>query len=89
VAKSLDSFNCRSTLNVDGTDYTYYSLIEAEKNGLTGISALPFSMKVILENLLRNEDGRASRRTTFEAVAAWLTNKGKPRPKSPTARRAC
>jgi aconitate hydratase len=37
---------------------------EAEKNGLTGISKLPFSMKVILENLLRNEDGRASRRTT-------------------------
>jgi aconitate hydratase len=59
VAKSLDSFNCRSTLKVDDTEYVYYSLVEAEKNGLTGIAALPFSMKVLLENLLRNEDGRS------------------------------
>jgi aconitate hydratase len=77
VAKSLDSFNCRSTLNVNGTDYTYYSLIEAEKNGLTGVSTLPFSMKVILENLLRNEDGRTVKKDDILAVAAWLTNKGK------------
>ena len=58
MAKSLDSFNCRSTLKVGDTEYVYYSLTEAEKNGLTGIAALPFSMKVLLENLLRNEDGR-------------------------------
>ncbi|EDQ35147.1 aconitate hydratase 1 [Hoeflea phototrophica DFL-43] len=77
MAKSLDSFNCRSTLSVDGTDYTYYSLIEAEKNGLTGVAALPFSMKVILENLLRNEDGRTVKKDDILAVAAWLTNKGK------------
>jgi aconitate hydratase len=89
VAKSLDSFNCRSTLNVDGTDYVYYSLIEAEKNGLTGISKLPFSMKVLLENLLRNEDGRTVKKDDILAVAAWLTNKGKPKPRSPIARRAC
>lgn len=54
----IDSFNCRRTLKVGGKEYTYYSLIEAEKNGLEGISRLPFSMKVILENLLRFEDGR-------------------------------
>ncbi|WP_394691487.1 aconitate hydratase AcnA [Hoeflea sp.] len=77
MAKSLDSFNCRSTLTVDGTDYTYYSLIEAEKNGLTGVSQLPFSMKVLLENLLRNEDGRTVKKDDILAVAAWLTNKGK------------
>ena len=77
MAKSLDSFNCRSTLKVDDADYVYYSLVEAEKNGLTGISALPFSMKVILENLLRNEDGRTVKKDDILAVVAWLTNKGK------------
>ena len=76
MAKSLDSFNCRSTLKVGDTDYVYYSLVEAEKNGLTGISALPFSMKVILENLLRNEDGRTVKKDDILAVVAWLTNKG-------------
>jgi len=77
VANSLDSFNCRSVLNVEGTDYVYYSLVEAEKNGLTGVSTLPFSMKVILENLLRNEDGRTVKKDDILAVVAWLTNKGK------------
>jgi hypothetical protein len=77
VAKSLDSFKCRSTLNVGGTEYVYYSLAEAEKNGLTGISALPFSMKVLLENLLRNEDGRSVKKADIQAVAAWLNDKGK------------
>ena len=77
MSKSLDSFNCRSTLSADGVEYTYYSLVEAEKNGLTGISALPFSMKVLLENLLRHEDGGTVKKADIEAVAAWLTNKGK------------
>ncbi|MEQ8480238.1 MAG: aconitate hydratase AcnA [Hoeflea sp.] len=77
MAKSLDSFNCRSTLKVGDTEYVYYSLTEAEKNGLTGIAALPFSMKVLLENLLRNEDGRTVKKDDIEAVVSWLTNKGK------------
>ncbi len=47
-----------STLKVGAKTYAYYSLPVAEKNGLKGISRLPFSMKVLLENLLRNEDGR-------------------------------
>nr|MCU0733683.1 hypothetical protein [Hyphomonas sp.] len=55
---SLDSFKCRRTLTADGQSYTYYSLPEAEKNGLPGLSRLPFSMKVLIENLLRSEDGR-------------------------------
>ncbi len=54
--QSIDSFKCRKILNVDGKEYVYFSLIEAEKNGLTGISKLPYSMKVVLENLLRFED---------------------------------
>ncbi|MEP3436068.1 MAG: aconitate hydratase AcnA, partial [Hoeflea sp.] len=76
MAKSLDSFNCRSVLNVEGTEYVYYSLVEAEKNGLTGIASLPFSMKVILENLLRNEDGGTVKKQDILAVAAWLSDKG-------------
>ena len=74
---SLDSFNCRKTLTVGGKTYVYYSLIEAEKNGLTGISQLPYSMKVLLENLLRNEDGRSVTKDDIQAVADWLTDKGK------------
>ena len=56
---SLDSFKCRKTLKVGGKTYVYYSLPAAEKNGLKGISKLPYSMKVLLENLLRHEDGRS------------------------------
>lgn len=72
----LDSFNCRSTLTVDGVDYVYYSLPKAEANGLAGISKLPYSMKVLLENLLRNEDGRSVTKKDIENVAAWLSDKG-------------
>ena len=76
MSQSLDSFNCRRTLNAGGAEYTYFNLVEAEKNGLTGISKLPFSMKVLLENLLRNEDGRSVTKESISAVAAWLTDKG-------------
>jgi len=73
---NIDSFKSRKTLTVSGKDYIYYSLTEAEKNGLTGISKLPFSMKVLLENLLRFEDDRSVKKSDIEAVAAWLTDRG-------------
>ncbi|WP_019219149.1 aconitate hydratase AcnA [Bartonella florencae] len=72
----IDSFNCRRTLNICDKKYTYYSLIEAEKNGLNGVSHLPFSMKVILENLLRFEDGRTVKKEDILNVAKWLNDKG-------------
>jgi aconitate hydratase len=72
-----NSFNARQTLKVGDKSYTYYSLVEAEKNGLKGASKLPFSMKVLLENLLRYEDGRTVTKADIQAVAAWLHNKGK------------
>ena len=56
---SLDSFKCRKTLKVGGKTYHYFRLKAAEKNGLEGVSKLPYSMKVLLENLLRYEDGRS------------------------------
>ena len=74
---SLDSFKAHKTLTVGAKTYSYYSLKEAEKNGLTGISALPVSMKVLLENLLRFEDGRSVSKGDIEAVAAFLVNRGK------------
>ena len=69
---SLDSFKCQKTLKVGGKTYVYYSLPAAEKNGLKGISKLPYSMKVLLENLLRNEDDRTVKKADILAVAHWL-----------------
>jgi len=74
---SLDSFKCRKTLTVGTKKYVYYSLKAAEKNGLAGISKLPFSMKVLLENLLRFEDGRSVTKADIEAFVGWLGDKGK------------
>jgi aconitate hydratase A / 2-methylisocitrate dehydratase len=72
---SLDSFRCCKTLKVGSKTYAYYSLPAAEKNGLKGISRLPFSMKVLLENLLRNEDGRSVTKDDILAFAQWLKTK--------------
>jgi len=74
---SLDSFKCAKTLKVGDKRYVIYSLAEAEKNGLDGISALPYSMKVMLENLLRFEDGRTVTKADILAMRDWLTHKGK------------
>ena len=59
-----------------GKDYVYFSLPKAEANGLPGVSKLPYSMKVLLENLLRFEDGQSVTKEHILAVAEWLTNKG-------------
>jgi aconitate hydratase len=74
---SLDSFKCRKELQVDGKTYVYFSLPEAGKNGLAGVSQLPYSMKVLLENLLRHEDGRTVTKADIENCSKWLENKGK------------
>ncbi len=73
---SLDSFACRKTLDVDGKSYAYFSLPEAERNGLSGVSRLPFSLKVLLENLLRHEDGRSVNKKDIQALAAWTDHQG-------------
>jgi aconitate hydratase len=74
---SLDSFKSRKTLKVGSKTYTYFSLKAAEKNGLKGISKLPASMKVLLENLLRNEDDRTVTKKDILGFVAWLSNKGR------------
>ena len=76
---SLDSFKCAKTLTVGAKTYVYYSLPEAEKHGLRGISRLPFSLKVLLENLLRHEDGRTVTKEDIQGFAQWLKNKSSER----------
>ena len=73
---SIDSLKTRRELVVGDKTYAYYSLAAAEEAGLTGISRLPISMKVLLENLLRNEDGMSVGRDDLQALAAWIENKG-------------
>jgi aconitate hydratase len=77
AAAPLDSFKCKRTLSVEGQSYAYFSLPEAERNGLAGISRLPYAMKVLLENLLRHEDGRSVTKADLQAMAEWLNNKGR------------
>jgi aconitate hydratase len=77
TANSLDSFKSRKVLKVGSKSYIYFSLMAAEKNGLKGISRLPYSLKVLLENLLRHEDGRSVTKADIEGIAEWLTNRGK------------
>ncbi len=72
---SLDSFKVRRKLTVGSKSYTYFSLKAAEKNGLKGVSNLPYSLKVLLENLLRHEDGRTVTADDIKAVVGWLKNR--------------
>ena len=74
---SLDSFKCKKTLTAGGKTYTYYSLPEASANGLGDVSNLPYSLRVLLENLLRNEDGRTVKKADIKAVADWAKDRGK------------
>jgi len=73
---SVDSLKTRRDLVVGDKTYAYYSLRAAEEAGLSGVSRLPISMKVLLENLLRNEDGQSVGRDDLQAIAAWIENKG-------------
>ncbi|OJW53338.1 MAG: aconitate hydratase 1 [Alphaproteobacteria bacterium 41-28] len=61
----------RKTLNVDGKEYTYYSLKEASKH-LGDISRLPYSLKILLENMLRLQDDVAVKAKDIEALADWV-----------------
>ena len=73
---SVDSFKSKAELKVGDKTYTYYDLKAAEANGLTNASQLPASLKVLLENLLRNEDGVSVGKDDIAALAAWTKNKG-------------
>ena len=70
-----NSYKSLKTININGETYKYYSLLEAEKNGLKGISKLPKSLKVILENLLRYEDEKTVTKNQINEIKNWLKNK--------------
>jgi len=70
-----NSFNSKSIININKNEYTYYSITEAEKNGLEGVSKLPKSLKVLLENLLRYEDDLTVNKNQITAIKDWLKTK--------------
>jgi aconitate hydratase len=70
-----NSYKSLSDISVEGKNYKYYSLKEAEKNGLEGISSLPKSLKVLLENLLRYEDDLSVNKNQIDSIKEWLKSK--------------
>ncbi len=70
-----NSYNSLKKITINNKEYNYYSLSEAEKNGLEGIGKLPKSLKVLLENLLRYEDDLSVTKSQIEAIKNWLETK--------------
>src|SRR5207253_3038604 len=69
--RSADSFGTRTSLSTSSGAVVIYSLIALQKRGFPGIERLPFSLKILLENLLRQEDGRFVKQPDIEALANW------------------
>ena len=70
-----NSFKSITKININGKEYTYFSLKIAEKNGLKGIEKLPKSLKVLLENLLRYEDDKTVTKHQILALRKWLKDR--------------
>ena len=70
-----NSYNSLTSININGNEYNYFSLKIAEQNGLKGIEKLPKSLKVLLENLLRYEDGKTVTKDQILALQKWLKDK--------------
>ncbi|HBG04248.1 MAG: aconitate hydratase 1 [Geobacteraceae bacterium GWC2_58_44] len=70
-SQKLDSYNSISTLSVDGRSYHYHSLHAFAENAGVDISRLPYALKILLENLLRREDGVTVKKEDIDAVARW------------------
>ncbi|HLF76843.1 MAG TPA: aconitate hydratase AcnA [Dehalococcoidia bacterium] len=68
---TLDSFNTRTTLNVAGRIFTYYNLQALTRAGLPDVSRLPYSLRILLENLMRSEDGVTVTKEDIAALASW------------------
>ena len=70
-----NSYNSLTDIKIDNKNFKFYSLSKAEENGLKGISKLPKSLKVLLENLLRYEDDLSVTKNQIEAIKDWLKEK--------------
>ena len=79
-----NSYKSKKTFKIGKKTYTFFSLKAAEKNGVKNISSLPFSIKILLENLLRNEDGKTVTKGDIESFSKWKAKK-KPCHKAPYA----
>ena len=66
----MNSFNSRSTLRVGKLDYEIYRIDSLDKQGIS-TRHLPYSLRILLENLLRTEDGRNVKKQDIEALARW------------------
>ncbi|HEY6952206.1 MAG TPA: aconitate hydratase AcnA [Bacteroidota bacterium] len=69
--QSQNSYNTRTQFTESGTDYTMYSLASLEKTTGKSLARLPFSLRILLENLLRLEDGRVVRKQDIDALINW------------------
>ncbi|WML48183.1 aconitate hydratase AcnA [Neobacillus sp. PS3-34] len=72
-----DVFNARSSFEVNGKRYHYYRLAALEEAGAGNVSKLPYSVKVLLESVLRQYDGRVITKEHVENLAKWGTNEVK------------
>jgi aconitate hydratase len=70
-----NSYNSLTNIRINEKEYKFFSLSKAEANGLDGISKLPKSLKVLLENLLRYEDDLSVTKNQIEAIKNWLKDK--------------
>ncbi|MDR3490867.1 MAG: aconitate hydratase AcnA [Gammaproteobacteria bacterium] len=75
----IDTLKTRRTLSVNGVEYNYFSLPAAEQAGISGLAKLPFSLKILLENLLRFEDGKSVTLDDVKAISQWLKTKSSDR----------
>ena len=69
--RSLDSFKTRTALTVGAETFHYYSLTALARAGFTGVERLPYSLKILLENLLRREDDAFVKGDDIRALASW------------------
>ncbi len=76
--RSADSFSTRTTLNAAGRSYDIFSLRKLEDAGFP-VGRLPFSLRILIENLLRNEDGAAVDRDVIETLGRWDPKAGRKR----------
>jgi aconitate hydratase len=70
-----NSYNSERQIDVNGKTYHFHCVKAAESGGLKDASRLPFSLKILLENILRHEDGKVVKKADIDAFGAWLKNK--------------
>ena len=76
-AKLSNSFNTLKKLTVNKKEYAYFSLIELDKQGLLNANRIPFSIRILIENLLRNEDGKLVSKDDVEKILSYNPQKVK------------